>query len=95
MKLNLLTNYNYAIIFTDTDEILIPDPSKYANLAVYIQYFLKSSHTFITTHGYEIYSFENDKPININDNILNQRHLWYKNHGYNKPLLFNEIDLIE
>ena len=77
-----------AIIFTDTDEILIPDPDKYNDLGEYLSNFVKSNNQFITTTGYEIYSFEDDKPIKLTDRILNQRKIWYKNTVYNKPLLF-------
>ena len=76
-----------AVIFLDTDEILIPDPLYYKNLKEYLITFLQKKDTFITTSGYEIHSHQTDTKINLRKKILSQRNIWHKNYTYNKPII--------
>jgi hypothetical protein len=77
-----------AVIFTDTDEIILPDPRKARDLGVYLRRFLRSAQGFVNCTGYEIFHDRSrEKKIDLKKKILRQRKFYYKNFVYNKPLL--------
>ena len=80
----LLQSYEY-VLFTDADEIIIPNPGKYKDLKDYI---IRCSEDCVVCAGHElIHIRQKEPPIDLNKPILNQRKYWYPNYCYDKPLL--------
>jgi hypothetical protein len=81
----LLQRYEY-VLFTDADEIVIPNPSKYRDLKDYIT---RHDSDCVASSAYElIHLRERESPIDLSRPILEQRKYWYFNSFYNKsPLL--------
>ena len=81
----LLQRYEY-VLYTDADEIVIPDPSKYRDLKDYIT---RHDTDCVACVAYElIHLRERESPIDLGRPILEQRKYWYYNGFYNKsPLL--------
>ena len=93
---NQLYNIGYkVVIFTDTDEIICPNPKKYKNLKEYLLKFLNSNQSFVNCNGYEVYAYKDEPIIKWKEKILEQRYIWYKNWMYNKPLIAKANDKFE
>ena len=91
-----LYNIGYkVVIFTDTDEIICPNPKKYKDLKEYLLKFLISNQTFVNCIGHEVYAYKDEPLIKWKEKILQQRHIWYKNWMYNKPLIAKANDKFE
>lgn len=85
---NLLKKYDY-VIYTDVDEIIIPNLNKYANLRDYLNKFNKD---FVYCNGFELIHFKDkEEQLDLNNSILKQRSYWYPNILYGKPLLSNKV----
>jgi hypothetical protein len=83
----LLHHYEY-VIFTDVDEIILPDVNKYRGLDDYIQ---KLDKNYVRCIGYElIHVPHKEKPYDASESVLSQRRFWYYTHWYNKTLISNQ-----
>jgi hypothetical protein len=79
----LLTRYD-AVLCTDVDEIVIPDPA-YGDLASYFDEF---DTDFVTCRGWEVlHDPEGEAPLKADAPILAQRRWWFRHPIYDKPLL--------
>lgn len=80
---DLLERYD-AVLVTDVDEIVAPDPDR-GTLGDYLEGF---SDEFVNCLGYEVLHFkDSEPPLSLDRPILEQRRNWYRNPGYDKPLL--------
>jgi Methyltransferase domain/Glycosyl transferase family 2 len=83
----LIDHYEY-VIFTDVDEIILPDVNKYRGLDDYIQ---KLDKNYVRCIGYElIHVPHKEKPYDASESVLSQRRFWYYTHWYNKTLISNQ-----
>jgi glycosyl transferase family 2 len=79
----LLERYD-VVLTTDVDEIVAPDP-RCGTLADYIEGF---SEEFVNCTGYELLHLKDaEPPLAVDRPIFEQRRHWYRNPGYDKPLL--------
>jgi hypothetical protein len=79
----LLRRYD-AVLATDVDEIVAPDP-EWGTLGEYIERF---DEEFVTCIGYEVLHMRDAEPaFDPRRPVLDQRSHWYRNPGYDKPLL--------
>jgi hypothetical protein len=79
----LLERYD-VVLRADVDEIIAPDPDC-GTLGDYIDEF---SDEFVNCTGYEVLHFkEAEPPLSLDRPIFEQRRHWYRNPGYDKPLL--------
>lgn len=87
-QFELFTHLNYdVVVYTDIDEFIIPDPSRWKDLRNYIEKIMEERE-HIGTHGYEIYQDKNEPSLNFDSNqILNQRNWWCECDFYKKPLI--------
>lgn len=85
----LLFSLGYeAVLFTDTDEIIVPDPEVAEDLGAYLEKFLSGNAGFVNCTGYElIHDREKEAAMDFSRPVLAQRGFWYKNFVYDKPLL--------
>ena len=82
----LLSHYQY-VIFTDVDEIILPDINKYSGLDDYIQK-LDKDHARCT--GYELIHLpDKEEPYRASQSVLSQRRFWYYTPFYDKTLISN------
>lgn len=72
------------VLYSDCDEIVIPDPEKYADLRDFMK---KSPDIETYCEGYDIIQVEGEEAIDYNKPYLRQRSYWSRNESYNKPLL--------
>jgi hypothetical protein len=73
-----------AVLYTDVDEIVAPDPCL-GDLGTYIDHF---DDDFVTCRGYEVlHNKDQEPPFDATKPILAQRFTWYANPLYTKPLL--------
>lgn len=81
----LLHHYEY-VIFTDIDEIILPDIKKYRGLDEYIQ---KLDSDYVRCIGYDLIHlpYKEELPYNSAQSVLSQRKFWYHTHWYNKTLI--------
>jgi hypothetical protein len=79
----LLSRYD-VVLTTDVDEIVAPDPA-HGTLRDYIDAF---DDDFVNCVGYEVLHMKDaEPPLFLGRPILRQRRYWYRNAGYDKPLL--------
>lgn len=79
----LIERYDVVLI-TDVDEIVAPDPSR-GTLGDYIEQFDKE---FVNCVGYELlHQPDSEPPFQPELPILQQRHHWFPNFAYSKPVL--------
>lgn len=73
-----------VVLFTDVDEIIAPDPD-FGTLGDLIDRF---DEPFVQCVGKEIlHRPDTEAAYDANQPIMSQRHSWFANLGYNKPLL--------
>jgi hypothetical protein len=83
----LLEHYEY-VIFTDIDEIILPDINKYSGLDDYIQ---KLDKNYARCIGYELMHLpDKEAPYVTSKSVLSQRRFWYYTPWYNKTLISNK-----
>jgi len=88
MQEELLKSYQY-VLFTDIDEIIIPNLEKFKDLKDYLTKFKKDC---VRCNGFELIHIKNKElEIDLNKSILSQRNFWYQNILYSKPLLSNKL----
>jgi hypothetical protein len=81
---SLLCYYD-AVIFSDTDEILVPEPAKFAGLAAFIE---QRCQSFVTAVGIEIQHLPDlEADIDLRQPILTQRLYGRFAADYCKPLI--------
>jgi hypothetical protein len=82
----LIDRYDVVLI-TDVDEIVAPDPDT-GNLGEYIDRFDKD---FVNCVGYELLHQKDREPAFRPElAVLQQRHHWFPNFAYSKPVLARE-----
>lgn len=80
----LLNKYDY-VLYTDVDEIVVPDPDLYKGLDEYIDLCGKE---YVYCKGYEVlHSRELEADLDISKPLLQQRKYWAFNIAISKPLL--------
>jgi hypothetical protein len=80
----LLQSYEVVLV-CDVDEIIAPNPRKYDGLGDYID---RMSADYVNCRGVEVIHMKDTEPrIDLSRNILDQRHWWFRNYIYSKPLL--------
>lgn len=80
----LLESYEY-VIFTDIDEILLPNKDKYTGLDDYIN---KIKDDYVQCLGYDLIHIEKEEPnFKVSKSVLSQRKYWYHTSWYNKILI--------
>jgi hypothetical protein len=73
------------VIFSDTDEILVPEPAKFAGLAAFIE---QRCQSFVTAVGIEIQHLPDlEADIDLRQPILTQRLYGRFAADYCKPLI--------
>ncbi len=83
----LLDHYEY-VIFTDVDEIILPDVNKYRGLDDYIQ---KLNHNCVRCTGYDLIHLpQHEKSFNASESVLSQRKFMYRTDWYDKTLISNQ-----
>jgi hypothetical protein len=84
MQRKLLNYYEY-VLFTDIDEIILPDLNKYSGLDEYINQ-LDEDHVRCT--GFEITHMKDKEPtFDSTRTVLSQRNHWHYNRSFNKTAL--------
>ena len=79
----LIDRYD-AVMVTDVDEIIAPDPS-WGDLGQYID---RLDEDFVNALGYEVIHLpDREPPLDLDQPILGQRAYWFANDAYDKPLL--------
>lgn len=79
----LLERYD-VVLTSDVDEIVAPEPER-GTLGDYIEEFRDE---FVNCAGYELLHFKDaEPPIELDRPLLQQRRWWYRNPGFDKPLL--------
>lgn len=82
----LLQSYEY-VLFTETDEFIVPCPEYYSGLSDYID---RMTAPCIKCSGFEIQQLESEAPlVLVKENYIGQRTKWHRSHLYSKPLLAN------
>jgi hypothetical protein len=80
-----LLEYFDTVIYTDCDEILVPDPREYRNLSEYIK---KSDFDYVAPIGLDIqHMIDLEAPLDLAKPILAQRQYCRFNVGMCKPLI--------
>ena len=81
--------YKY-VLFTEIDEIVVPDPDKYPlGLSEYINRFRGQA---ARTYGFNLFhDSDKEPPIDLNQPILAQRSYWIDFPMYSKPLLTSMV----
>jgi hypothetical protein len=73
-----------AVLVTDVDEIVVPHP-RLGTLGDYIDHF---DEGWVNCLGYELLHMrDSEPPIRLDRPILEQRHHWFYNDGYDKAAL--------
>jgi hypothetical protein len=76
-----------VVLTVDVDEIVAPDPGT-GTLGDYID---RLDEPFVNCLGYELIHLPDREPaIDLSRPILEQRHYWFANDGYDKPALAME-----
>jgi hypothetical protein len=79
----LLESYD-TVLYTDVDEIVVPDPA-YGDLG---RYLIEFDDDFVTCRGWEmLHDPEAEPALDPAAPIMTQRQWWFRNTGYDKPLL--------
>lgn len=83
LQRELLERYD-VVLYTDVDEIIAPDPAR-STLREYVDGF---DADFVNCLAYEVLHMRDEEPpLALDRPILEQRRYWYRNPGYDKPLL--------
>jgi hypothetical protein len=86
-QLEFLRSYEY-VLYSDADEVIIPDPRKYRALKDYIS---KVKRDRVCCTGYFLLHLkEEERDLDLTQPILGQRRYWYNDATYDKPLLLKE-----
>lgn len=84
-KQNELIERYDVVMINDVDEIIAPNPERYGTLGDFIDEFQEE---FVNCHGYEVlHRRDTEPPIDLAAPILAQRHWWFPNFAYSKPLI--------
>jgi hypothetical protein len=83
-----LQPYYDMILFSDCDEIIVPDPHKYSSLLDYLDYFVASDMLSVSPLGLNVVHMPEIEPDFVPGKpVLDQRkYVWFSSH-YCKPLL--------
>ncbi len=79
----LLNSYE-AVIYTDADEIIVPDPSRYAGLSDYVR---AMTQPVARCTGFNIVHYPEEAPLDFAAPILAQRRFMHAAPQYNKTLI--------
>lgn len=85
----LLEKYE-AVIFTDVDEIIVPNQqSGFETLNDFMIHFLNSKETNWRVTAYSLIHLpdQHEPKFDFNKNIFEQRMYWYRDQVYDKPLI--------
>ena len=79
----LLRSYD-AVLFSEVDEFVVPDPRRYPDLQAYIDD-LEASAASCT--GYNVVQYPDEPPLRFDAPVLSQRTYWHPSPHYSKRLL--------
>jgi reversibly glycosylated polypeptide/UDP-arabinopyranose mutase len=81
----LESGYKY-VLFSEIDELIMPDPLKYP--FGLIEFINKTKRIAVRVEAYDIrHDVKKEKKLNLSQPILQQRRFWMRNAPYDKPLL--------
>jgi hypothetical protein len=83
MMHKLLDKYRVVVI-ADLDELIVPNPDKYKDLGDYLDRFDKPG---IRVTGYDVMEMPGAQQLNLDCKITDQRHYWYRDEQYDKPMV--------
>ena len=79
----LLENHDW-VLYSDCDEFIVADPTKYKDLKDFVE---KCDKDKVPCEGFNILHVEGESPIDFSQPYLSQRKYWAKDMDYNKCLL--------
>ncbi len=79
----LLKKYE-LVVYSDADEIILPDPISYKGLSDYI---IRFKHSVIACNSRSVVQQPAEQAIDLSKPILSQRSVWFSEYLYNKPLV--------
>ena len=80
----LLRSYS-AVLFTDVDEMIAPDPDRYPDLPTYMA---RTEGPAACCTGYNVVHYPEEEPaLDFNQPVLRQREYWHPSPQYSKRLL--------
>ena len=80
----LLNKYKY-VLYTDIDEIIVPDPDLFTGLDSFIE---QCTDDYVYCKGYEVLHRKESEPdLDLSQPLLQQRKWWAFNLAISKPLL--------
>lgn len=83
----LLQSYE-RVLFVEVDEVVVPEPAFYSDLADYIA---RCRVPLARCTGFEVVHYRDEEPaIRLDAPLLAQRHYWHASELYSKPLLASE-----
>jgi Glycosyltransferase family 92 len=83
LQRELLGRYD-IVVFTDVDELIAPAPQR-GTLGDYLDHF---DEEWVNCLGYEVLHVQDDEPpLRLDRPILDQRHHWFYNDGYDKAAI--------
>jgi len=81
----LESGYKY-VLFSEIDELIMPDPLKYP--FGLIEYINKTKRIAVRVEAYDIrHDVKTEEKLNLSQPILQQRRFWMRHTMYDKPLL--------
>ncbi len=83
MQHKLIKRYD-IVTYSDTDEILLPDPQHYSGLKDYCQRF---SHDYIACESRSVIQQLTEPAIDLTKPVLSQRSVWFREQWYDKTLI--------
>lgn len=87
--LELLQSHD-VVMFSDIDEIVIPNPHKYNGLRDYIENMLEEGKEFAQAFGFDVIH-NGEPPLDLGRPILPQRNHMSANKMYSKPLITTKM----
>lgn len=82
----LLSDYEY-VLYADADELVIPDPEKYRDIADYID---RTTLPYMACRSRSICQHPDEPDIDLTKPLLEQRKYWFEEELWNKVLLSNQ-----
>ena len=78
-----------VVLFSDLDEMIVPNPNKYSGLRDYIEQ--RSPFDYIQTFGFDVIHAPGEDALDFSAPILPQRTKMIQNGLYSKPLITTRV----
>lgn len=83
-QIELLTRHD-VVAYAEIDEIFMPDPEKFANLSLYVDWFKREPHVkAVSATGMNVVQMMDEEPIDWSKPVLPQRTHWTRDPFYDK-----------